>query len=76
MKKRLDIDGMTCEHCKKRVEDALNKLDGVQARVHLKRKQAVVTIKQGTVSDEALIEAVRQAGYSVRRVEDKKGVLS
>ena len=30
------IDGMTCEHCKARVESRLNSLDGVSAKINLK----------------------------------------
>ena len=30
------VDGMTCEHCKARVESRLNSLDGVSAKVNLK----------------------------------------
>ena len=29
------IEGMTCEHCKARVESRLNELDGVSAKVNL-----------------------------------------
>ena len=40
------IDGMTCEHCKARVESRLNSLDGVLAKVNLKRKTAVVSMEK------------------------------
>ena len=40
------IEGMTCEHCKARVESRLNALDGVSARVNLKRKTAVVSMEK------------------------------
>lgn len=40
------IDGMTCEHCKARVESRLNSLDGVLAKVNLKRKTAVVSMER------------------------------
>ena len=30
------IEGMTCEHCKARVESRLNSLDGVSAKINLK----------------------------------------
>ena len=38
--KRVQIEGMTCEHCKNRVENALNRLEGVSAKVNLKKKTA------------------------------------
>ena len=37
------IEGMTCEHCKARVESRLNELDGVSAKVNLKKKTAGVS---------------------------------
>ena len=33
MEKMLTIKGMTCPHCNVRVENALNSVDGVKARV-------------------------------------------
>lgn len=44
--KRVQIEGMTCEHCKNRVENALNRLEGVSAKVNLKKKTAVVLWKK------------------------------
>lgn len=62
--KRIVIEGMTCEHCKRSVENALNSLNQVNAKVNLSKKEAVV--KLGTaVSDEVLKEAVEKAGYEV-----------
>ena len=49
MQKILMIDGMSCGHCSARVEQALNALDGVTAKVELKKKRAVV---EGDASDE------------------------
>ena len=45
--KRVQIEGMTCEHCKNRVENALNRLEGVSAKVNLKKKTAVVSMEIG-----------------------------
>ena len=44
--KRVQIEGMTCEHCKNRVENALNRLEGVSAKVNLKKKTAVVSMEK------------------------------
>lgn len=65
MKKVMTIDGMTCGHCKARVEKALAGLDGVSSVVvDLSAKQATLELS-APVADEQLIEAVDDAGYDV-----------
>jgi copper chaperone len=44
--KRVQIEGMTCEHCKNRVENALNRLEGVSAKVNLKKKRQLYLWKK------------------------------
>ena len=64
----LAIGGMTCENCARRVENALNGLDGVWAKVDIGSHRAAVRTK--TPPDEnALREAVRQAGYVVTQID-------
>ena len=58
------IDGMTCEHCKARVESRLNALDGVSAKVNLKRKTAVVSMEK-EVEDEEIKKAIENVGYEI-----------
>lgn len=58
------IEGMTCEHCKSRVESRLNTLDGVSAKVNLKKKTAVVSMEKD-ISDEQIKNAIESAGYQV-----------
>ena len=50
---------MTCEHCKARVESRLNELDGVSAKVNLKRKTAVVSMEK-EVEDEEIKKTKKQ----------------
>ncbi|MBP8621092.1 MAG: heavy metal translocating P-type ATPase [Firmicutes bacterium] len=64
MKLRLQIDGMMCEHCKMRVEKALNGIDGVSAQVDLDGKCADVALTKD-VPEEVLKKAVEDAGYQV-----------
>ena len=60
----LKIGGMTCENCARRVENALNSLEGTWATVDIGTHTAQVRTKQP--GDIALLrEAVRQAGYVV-----------
>ena len=58
---------MTCEHCKNRVENALNRLEGVSAKVNLKKKTAVVSMEK-EVEDMQLQKTVEQAGYKVIQI--------
>ena len=51
--KVLTVEGMHCENCEIRVENALNRLDGVLCKVNLKKKTATVSYS-AEVSDELL----------------------
>ena len=64
----MKIEGMMCGHCTARVEKALNALPGVKATVSLEEGAAHVET-DGTVSREALIEAVQAQDYKVVSVE-------
>jgi len=58
----LDITGMTCGHCVKHTQEALQAVEGVeQATVTLEPGRAVV---EGNVDTAALLQAVADAGYS------------
>ena len=68
----LTIDGMTCGNCARRVENALNGLDGVWATVDFGSGQAKLRLKR--LPEEAVLrQAVRDAGYAVISVEQKDG---
>lgn len=65
MKKQLSIEGMSCGHCVKHVEEALKEVGGVTSvAVDLAKKNAVVEASDA-VSDAQLKEAVEEAGYDV-----------
>lgn len=64
MNKTIKIEGMMCAHCTGRVEKALNDMDGVTAVVSLDEKNAVVTTSKD-ISEEALVQAITDAGYQV-----------
>lgn len=62
----LKIAGMSCSHCQKAVTDALQGLEGVQSvRVDLQEGTATVTYDPAVASEEAMREAVEEAGYQV-----------
>ena len=60
----LQIGGMTCENCARKVENALNLLDGTWAVVSISGGSAKVLSKT-PLDEAALREAVRGAGYVV-----------
>ncbi len=60
----LDIEGMTCAACVRRVERALEGVDGVEnASVNLATERASVKFNAGLVSVAQLSQAVENAGY-------------
>ncbi|MCR5801892.1 MAG: cation transporter [Lachnospiraceae bacterium] len=67
--KEMKIDGMHCDHCYTRVHNALNSIDGVNAKVYGKRKKAVIKIGK-QIDDSNLTEAVNALGYTVVSIKD------
>ncbi|MFM1504057.1 copper-exporting P-type ATPase CopA [Yersinia enterocolitica] len=66
---QLLLTGMSCASCVSKVQNALQSVDGVEvARVNLAERSALVT---GHPSNEALIAAVKNAGYSAEIIEDE-----
>lgn len=70
MKKKLNINGMTCMHCVMHVQNALKEVSGVtEAKADLSAKNAVIELNNN-VSDEQLKAAVTDAGYEVTGIEN------
>ena len=66
----LNVSGMTCDHCRKRVEDALNGVEGVYGVfVDLAGASAEVDYDADSVGTPALIAAVESAGYQAELSE-------
>lgn len=63
-KKTVVIEGMTCEHCKNRVENRINEIDGAAAKVNLKKKEAVISLEK-EVSDDQIRKVIEKSGYEV-----------
>lgn len=62
--KRIYIEGMTCDNCRIRIQNALNSIDGVNAKVS--RSRGVASIKLGRdVDDETLKRTITDLGYKV-----------
>ena len=60
----LRIDGMTCENCTRRVENALNSEEGLWARVDLAAGSALVQSRH-PLSEERLRLVIGREGYTV-----------
>lgn len=70
-KKLLQIAGMKCENCQIRVENGLNRLDGVLCRVNLRRGTAEVSMTK-EVPDALLTATVERLGYQVNSIESMR----
>ena len=66
--KVIKIEGMRCENCNRRVQNALNQLDGVNAKVYGDRAEAVVKLGRD-IEDIELERAVSGLGYRVISIE-------
>lgn len=69
MKKIIKINGMSCEHCKKRVENKLIELEGIlNVNVNLDSKIATLEIEKDI--DSALLkDIVEDLGYEVEYIK-------
>ena len=64
--KTLNVEGMSCMHCAKKVETALKEVKGVKpVKVSLENKIVEVTLKED-IATEVLKRAVEDAGYEVK----------
>jgi copper chaperone CopZ len=64
---KLWVGGMTCGHCRGKVERALQSIPGVySAVVDLQDGEAEVDFNDDAVTTEQLISAITHAGYQAR----------
>ncbi|ADH99347.1 copper chaperone CopZ [Salisediminibacterium selenitireducens] len=60
----IEVDGMTCGHCKSSVEGALHQLEGVEkAEVNLDAKQVTVDYDEGKVTVSAMKSEIEDQGF-------------
>lgn len=72
--KIVKIEGMRCENCHRRVQNALNSIDGVNAKVN--GEKAVAVVKLGReIEDSELKEAITSLGYSVTSINVYKEIV-
>lgn len=71
MKKIISVEGMCCEHCAKRVENAISAISGVvSADVKFKKNIAIVRSRE-EISDDEIKKVITDAGYTVTAIENK-----
>lgn len=64
------VEGMVCKNCAAHVQNALNALEGVSAKVNLKKAEVQIRAVRD-VSDEEIRKAVSDAGYGVGKIIDR-----
>lgn len=62
--KTFKVNGMHCEHCQNRVEEAVNDIQGVAGRVNLKKGEVTVSYAED-VADDVIKARIERAGYTV-----------
>lgn len=62
--KSVQIEGMTCDKCRMRVENALNSVEDINAKVCLHKKEAIVKIGK-EIDDGTLEGIIKKQGYEV-----------
>ena len=58
------VPGMSCEHCRAAVTNELSSVAGVES-VAVDLGEKLVTVRGGSLEDEALRTAIDEAGYEV-----------
>ncbi|WP_044896514.1 copper chaperone CopZ [Bacillus alveayuensis] len=62
----INVEGMTCNHCKMAVTNALKELNGVKnVDVHLENGTVDVEYDEAKVTVEKMKEAIEEQGYDV-----------
>ena len=65
IKKTIKIEGMHCEHCAKKVENALSELDNVKkAKVNLKKQEASIVLEK-EIDNKVITEAIENIDFKV-----------
>lgn len=66
MKKRISIEGMSCGHCMRHVEEALKEIRASGIEVNLEGKYAVADTD---ADDPKIKKVIENAGYEVTKIE-------
>lgn len=64
----LNVAGMMCGHCEARVQDALNKLDGIkECKADSQTNQVHLSYEEDIIKEAEIIDAIEACGYDVLR---------
>ena len=64
---KFNVTGMYCDACQTKIQQALNKTDGVKnAKVDLNADSAVVTFDDAKVKPEQIIKIIEKEGYKAQ----------
>jgi len=68
---RISVNGMVCSFCAQGIEKRLKSVAGIESvRIDLSKGMVEVTARSGASLDPATLkQAVRDAGYDVRRID-------
>jgi mercuric ion binding protein len=68
---RISVNGMVCSFCAQGIEKRLKAVPGIEAvQINLSKGMVEVTARSGASLDAATLkQAVRDAGYDVRRID-------
>lgn len=65
----IDVQGLNCSHCEKRVEDALSSLENVLTVKASAKKNSVVLTYSDNVDIDSIKEAIEKAGYTYIKIK-------
>lgn len=66
-KKTFKVEGMTCQHCVNRLQEAVNSIEGASAVVNLRKGMVTVSMSR-EIADEEITKTIEKAGYAVEAV--------
>lgn len=73
---KLNIEGMTCEACSKRIEKVLSKLPIEEAVINSLQNMGTVRFKNGFVTEDEIIKAVEKAGFKAKVISEDDNIVS
>jgi copper chaperone len=68
MKKKIQLEGMSCKHCVNHVTEALKEIGAKDVEVNLDKKLATADVRED-ITDEIIKEAIEEVGYEVVSIE-------
>nr|WP_194189585.1 heavy metal translocating P-type ATPase [Clostridium chrysemydis] len=72
MKRKFNIEKMSCASCASRIEKVVSNMDGVEkAIVNLATEKMVVEFNQNIISEKDIVAKVKQIGYGASLIENR-----